>query len=477
MYSILRSTTFIRITNNCLIKDWRLKGSPLVQDVPFIRFYAAAPLVTSEGHVVGAFSVFDPRPKESFGLRLRQKLVNYARMAMADFRKIVDDENLLEQPQTSSSYRRIVDEDEALHSPQSSSNKVRSNTNIWWNQANRPSSNMTQAPLTKQVSALSLRRGREGARPINGFSSDDQTIIEEVHKSPARSQITSSSSNQALNITPVLPSQRTIPRRVGSSLEQVLATAKLPTPPDSPTLPQQISKIGPEDQSDNLSRGRIIPTRGAPEEVKRTTKTLDTSQLKSSAHGDNMGHTSVRSLITPPMSQHEHSPHSSGSTEAAEMITLMAQTLGWDFLYVLRILPGYPKEAEASRGEYDKLFAQLLVAHGCPDPPPTFCYSLHLRALESAGGFVYRDTGKDQSCNRVGFKVGVMLPLSRDTDGYSGKRRDSDESLVEKRSCESGLVLGAFQKKTPFDYEPSLEDIAALRESGYNLRSVLERAG
>ncbi|KAI9790174.1 MAG: hypothetical protein M1816_005374 [Peltula sp. TS41687] len=472
------------------LKDWRLKKSPLVQDVPFIRFYAAAPLITLEGHIIGAFSVFDSRPKESFSLRLRQKLVNYGRMAIADYQKVINDDHLQQQSQTSLSYQRIADDSHVLHESKSSSASNKSDTGIWWrDEAILPRSDMRQARLTKQISAMSLRGGREGAWPVDGFSSDGQTVVEEMHKSVSRNHVTSNSTHKTYNISPDSPAQRPmpVPRRVQSSLERVLATSKLPTPPDSPTLPQHISirTTGHEGQSDILSNDKAIPARPDPEEVKRTPKILEPPQPKSFAHRDETGPIFVTPQITPPISQHEYSPPMSGSAEAAEIITLMAQTLGWDFLYVIRILPGYPKEGEASKGEQDKQFTELIVSHGCSDPPPTFSYSLHIQALQSAGGLVYRDNGQDESCNQLGFKVGVMLPLSRDMEvsqlpqakkGTSGKKsHDSDQSLEETtQSCESGLVLGAFQRTTPSDYEPSAEDIAALRESGYGLRSLLD---
>jgi signal transduction histidine kinase/CheY-like chemotaxis protein len=47
-------------------RDPRFADNPMVVAAPHIRFYAGAPIVTPDGHVLGAVSVFDPQPRMAF---------------------------------------------------------------------------------------------------------------------------------------------------------------------------------------------------------------------------------------------------------------------------------------------------------------------------------------------------------------------------------------------------------------------------
>ena len=62
--------------------DARVANNPLVTGEPFIRFYAGAPLVTSDGHVIGTMCVLDYRPR-TLNDGQRAALAALARQVMA----------------------------------------------------------------------------------------------------------------------------------------------------------------------------------------------------------------------------------------------------------------------------------------------------------------------------------------------------------------------------------------------------------
>jgi eukaryotic-like serine/threonine-protein kinase len=63
------------------LADPRTKGSPFVLGDPFVRAYAAAPLITHDGHRLGALCVFDQRPRR-FGVEELDLLSDLAGVVM-----------------------------------------------------------------------------------------------------------------------------------------------------------------------------------------------------------------------------------------------------------------------------------------------------------------------------------------------------------------------------------------------------------
>ncbi|KAF5326874.1 hypothetical protein D9619_004376 [Psilocybe cf. subviscida] len=64
--------------------DWRFKNNPMVTGAPNIRFYAGAPLRTTEGFNIGALAVIDDNPREEFTPRQRHTLKEFAAIAMRE---------------------------------------------------------------------------------------------------------------------------------------------------------------------------------------------------------------------------------------------------------------------------------------------------------------------------------------------------------------------------------------------------------
>lgn len=60
------------------LKDWRFKHHPFVTGPPDIRFYAGAPLRTTEGYNVGSICIIDNQPRAEFPPRSRMALKEFA---------------------------------------------------------------------------------------------------------------------------------------------------------------------------------------------------------------------------------------------------------------------------------------------------------------------------------------------------------------------------------------------------------------
>ena len=60
-WAILESALFVACDTT---KDVRLRKNPLVSGEPAVRFFAAAPLLTSEGYALGTLSVMDRKPRD-----------------------------------------------------------------------------------------------------------------------------------------------------------------------------------------------------------------------------------------------------------------------------------------------------------------------------------------------------------------------------------------------------------------------------
>lgn len=63
-----------------LREDARFSGNPLVTAEPWIRFYAASPLLAADGSVVGALEIMDDRPRSLSGVQ-RESLRDLAKIA------------------------------------------------------------------------------------------------------------------------------------------------------------------------------------------------------------------------------------------------------------------------------------------------------------------------------------------------------------------------------------------------------------
>jgi PAS domain S-box-containing protein len=88
-------------------QDARFADNPLVTGAPFIRFYAGAPLVSSEGVPLGALCVIDPQPRAALTPLQHRGLLILAKAAMGrlDDRRLAREQSLADAAQ-----RRVLEE-------------------------------------------------------------------------------------------------------------------------------------------------------------------------------------------------------------------------------------------------------------------------------------------------------------------------------------------------------------------------------
>jgi GAF domain-containing protein len=65
-------------------QDWRFAGNPNVTGPPYIRFYAGAPLRTTDGFNLGSLCVIDDKPRSEFTPRSRLALKEFAAIAVRE---------------------------------------------------------------------------------------------------------------------------------------------------------------------------------------------------------------------------------------------------------------------------------------------------------------------------------------------------------------------------------------------------------
>lgn len=172
--------------------------------------------------------------------------------------------------------------------------------------------------------------------------------------------------------------------------------------------------------------------------------------------------------------------------EASFATSIIARSLNYDLVYLLRVSPIRRPEMKLYEDQtmtpVDNMYTKILVAHGLPDPLPTFDANLHLRALRSVGGLVYQNPAKSAEEDDVGFRLGILLPLLRDgsepvDEGYCSATTINGGFQTASDTCTGGIVLAAFTRKEgkeasqPF----TADEVRCLREFGEAMKDILLR--
>jgi hypothetical protein len=421
------------------VKDWRLRGNPLTQDTPHLRFYAGAPIVNFDGHPIGVFAVFDTQPRSSFPAASRRNLMDFARLAMTEFEMAMEERDDVRRS-------RIT---------------------------------------TAEPDAVSFvsRRGRLSQKLLKGIEEN----AEKMPPSPSVSYLPGEASEELLD-SPTVPERpqdsmvarrRTLPEPVQVPSTASISRTKVVTPHAQPQPPPRTS------------------SRGAPSTSHSSHPSISHSarpSISASSRGGVMVQAIPRykqhrplPIFTTPHQRQPSSPvtpripASPGSitsmVEATYATSLIARSLDYDFVYLLRVT-SFPASGNDSplvpRDPYKEkvtVTTRVLVAHGLPDPPPIFDASLHLRALRSVGGLIFQNpVAEDSGRDDVGYQLGILLPLARDCGEGVGV------AAAEGAKCVGGIVLAAFARKACEEPAFRADEVRFLREFGEAMRDILIKA-
>jgi len=452
--------THVLLTNEPMVvldtvKDWRFRGNPLTQDAPHLRFYAGAPITNFDGQTIGVFAVFDTQPRSAFPAASRRNLMDFARLAMTEFEMVMEEHDV-HMP------TKIVGQTKAVDS---------------------------------DADSIASRRGKLSAKLLKG-------IEENAEKMPPVSPFLAGEASEAILDSPTVP---TMPQDsfVARPREASQGSLVLP-PPESPTWvsdeePRQL-KVMDNPPPRTSSRAPPPSHSGAapqtprsdlgPSATEHSNTTFVTPRYKQHRplpivpvpHLPNARHFISPAPSTPSTPRIPTSPGSITSmVEATYATSLIARSLDYDFVYLLRVRscaaeysPLVPIEPYR---EKTAITTRVLVAHGLPSPPPIFDAGLHLRALRTVGGLIFQNpVREDSGQDDVGYQLGILLPLARDCGNGVGGSDEGYYSPGATENCVGGIVLAAFARKACTKPAFRADEVRFLWEFGEAMRDILVKA-
>jgi hypothetical protein len=422
-------------------------------------------LTTPEGYVVGVFAVFDTKPRTDFPLHLRRKLSDFTKIASADIEILIEEQELLnsrdveEMPKYKSSGAATAEDEAAALSSRTNrfTTKLLQNIEEESRQAQVVGSVGAETGNNSGQDEISHELFVRGDKP-EGATTDFPEPLD-VSNRPPQNRTWNASSTVA--ITPP-----DTPRRTSAASNE------------SSSLKQTVSTPSGTNRSRSLSSDYDRPyvSRKHRKNIPRALKDTSKQGLKLDTPGDQQ--------------QHPRSPGPVSSlTEAGFALSLIAGTLNYDLVYLLRVRPN-PNWEGTEYTEFDSLSTRILVAHGLPKPEPVFDPFIHLRALRSEGGVIYQNPNQASSGvdEDLGYGVGVLLPLLRDnvdelplictTNADDAEQEDAERKALTAAkieaysSCKGGVVLAAFKKQPGPGHDFNNEEVAYLREMGRGMKDI-----
>lgn len=422
-----------------------------MKEAPHIRFYAGAPIVTYDGHTIGTFSVFDTQPRDSFTVASRRKLMDFARLSMTEVELVMEEHDMLSRCTSNTTLQR----------PMSEENDAQSITSgpTGHNVKKTASPPTSSPPSPRRLKTPKTMSKRDATTPIN-------------RPLPIRS-----------NIPPAI----NIPRESDDGRQSRTSTrvSDMPTPPHTPSRPFSISTTA------SLSFGHTFNPTTAPPNSLAATRSPSPEEITTVVQTQIQSKRRPPPIHTPgPREVPLQVPFSPGPitsmAEASFATSIIARSLNYDLVYLLRVSPIRRPEIKLYEDQtmtpVDNMYTKILVAHGLPDPLPTFDANLHLRALRSVGGLVYQNPAKSAEDDDVGFRLGILLPLLRDgsepvDEGYCSVTTINGGIQSGADTCTGGIVLAAFTRKEDKDASQpfTADEVRCLREFGEAMKDILLR--
>lgn len=461
-------------------KDWRFKGNPLVINPPYLRFYAGASIITPSGYPIGTISVMDSNARLFFSPQDLRPLSQFARMAMEEiehlsqinktknsldatiqkmslrssdgfpeadpalllneYQMISNDKNVSENSTKKSIPEYIyLNPDETLKT--NSNQNMRGNSQIY-SKANELSGIEDSTNFYIKMSSDSkTNEKRQIVSDSYKFNSLQNSPLSQIRfNKEQKSKVYSMDSKDKITFTQdfsdklenklhhnennFIESNQDLLNNDRKGNVQILKGSEL-TPPSTPVN----SKINFINSIDNISK-------------EKSTINLQAYPFKTS--------------------------HLS-----AFATHVIACTLGLDLVYIVQISPDNSASLKPwENAEKSSVVSLNIVASwGLPSPPPVLDPALHLRALRSEGGLIYRNPLLHLNEECFDYKVGILIPLWRDDINEFNADNSLKDLLIKSTS---GVVLAGFAKKERTNKGFSSDEIHYLRKFGGVLEKVLK---